>query len=166
MLVTREKVQEFISQFNIKYTNEQPGVKSTGVDLSKMLGGKIKILGEKVVKIGEKVVKIHHCTRAFLNYWGDVLRLPPKPTPIIKRKCGNTIKDYNKILIPMNGCQWTVTWINIFIYNRKADKDRLFGPAHTQEPLWEVTGPIYFKISTFIHPHFKARKVINFEMHL
>src|SRR6218665_2902937 len=49
---------------------------STGVDLSKILGGQTKILGEKVVKSDK-------CMGDSQLLGGHVLGLPPKSTPMI-----------------------------------------------------------------------------------
>jgi len=51
---------------------------STGVDLSKILGGQTKILGEKVINAW-----------AFLNYWGARARAAPQSLYYILRKCMN-----------------------------------------------------------------------------
>src|SRR6218665_2279046 len=49
---------------------------STGIDLSKILGGQTKILGEKVIKV--------IIAWAFLNYWGAIARAAsPKSTPMM-----------------------------------------------------------------------------------
>src|SRR6218665_3653889 len=69
-----------VYQINELWLMNRNLVETTGVDLSKILGGQTKILGGKR---WQKVINAW----AFLDYWGHVPGLPPRSTPMEETMC-------------------------------------------------------------------------------